>query len=444
MDETIDGTPMDENTVHFDTAPVLETDDVSLRFGERTVLESVSLTFRTGEFVGIIGPNGSGKTSLLRLLDGIYTPDRGTVALYGRRLSSYAPKARARSISFMMQDEHDAVTFTTLETVLSGRYPYRKPLETETEADLETSREKLAYVGLSGFEHRRFDTLSTGEKQLVLFARTLVQDTAVVLLDEPTSNLDIAHQQRIFSMARDLAKAGKTVIAAIHGINEAARYCTRLVLLDRGTVAADGKPSEVVCPAVIDAAYGIRSTAVEDPVSGAIELRLLPDRAEPVRVVTVHLVGGDGSARELTRRLYREGCNLTGSPVPPADPDAALWSALQVPFTPLEPFHPAGDAHRAAERAAAASAELTVICVHTTGPENSAVLKETAAARHLLLNGTPKESLLSLIREVRGEPPRVADTDEIVRLVRAAAADDTVGTRSGKRFGSDRDRSPRA
>lgn len=432
---------MDETTVRHDTVPVLETEGATLRFGERTVLESVSLAFRPGEFVGIIGPNGSGKTSLLRLLDGIYTPDRGAVTLYGRRLSSYAPKARARSISFMMQDEHDAVTFTVLETVLSGRYPYRRPLEAETESDIEHSREKLSYVGLSGFDHRRFDTLSTGEKQLVLFARTLVQDAAVVLLDEPTSNLDIAHQQRILTMARDLARAGKTVIAAIHGINEAARYCTRLVLLDRGTVAADGKPSEVVCPAVIDGPYGIRSTAVEEPVSGTIELRLLPVRAAPARAVTVHLVGGDGSARELTRRLYREGFRLSGSPVSPADPDAALWTALGIPFTPLEPFHPAGDAHRAAEREAAGSAEITVICVPAAGPDNRAVLEESACAGRLLLQaGRPGEPLLSLVREARGEPPRVVSVDDIVLLVKAAAAGGAAETAPRPHLHPDPDR----
>ena len=187
---------------------------------------------------------------------GILSPSAGEVCLEGAPLGRIRSRERARKVAFLGQEAPAAFPFPVLDILLMGRYPFLGRLDREAESDLERARRALAYVGLEGLEERYFHELSGGERQLVLFAKVLVQDTRTLLLDEPTSNLDIRHQDLFFSMARELAREKRSVVAAVHNINVAAHYCTRLVLLHRGRIAAEGPPEEVLAPA--DPRTGVR------------------------------------------------------------------------------------------------------------------------------------------------------------------------------------------
>ncbi len=170
----------------------------------------------------------------------------------------------------MSQDMQPAFNLPVLEVALLGRYAHVRRLEAFSEADRAVAAAALSTVGLDGFDERPFHELSTGEKHLVLFARVLVQEAAVLLLDEPTANLDITHRERIFSLASQAAGRGCAVVAAIHDLNEAAAHCSRLALLHRGRIVADGAPEAVLRPEVLEPVYGVRAVVTRSLATGAL------------------------------------------------------------------------------------------------------------------------------------------------------------------------------
>lgn len=392
--------------------------DLHVTLGTSPILRGVNLEVGPGECVGLIGPNGSGKTTLLRVFNGIIPATSGRVLLKGKPLATYAPKRRAQEIAFMMQHEWEAITFPVIDVLLTGRYPYKRSLEAETDADEDRAREALAFVGLSGYEERDFQTLSAGEKQLVLFARTLVQETDIVLLDEPTSNLDIKHQEQIFSRVQDLANQGKSLVVAVHNLNEASRYCSRLVLLDHGRVAGDGEPETIMGSHLIGRVYDVSAVTQPDPLSGSPQVHILPrqGRRSDCRV---HVIGGAGSGLMLSRRLYEAGCTVTGGVVSPADPDAALWELLDIPHVTGPAFAAVDAEHVAEARVLAASADVVVFTAGGVGPVNAANLE--------LLRNASQAAVLPGARaarnwcEAEALAVEVLSVDDIIHRVRRAA-----------------------
>ncbi len=216
-----------------------------------------------------------------------------------------------------------------MEILLMGRYPHLGRFQKEGAEDLARARRMLSYVGLGAIEERGFSALSGGERQLVLFAKALVQDTDALLLDEPSSNLDIHHQDRIFSMAQELAREGRAVVASVHNLSVAAQYCSRLVLLEKGRIASDGRPEQVLRSEILDGVYGIRTMVSPSLATGSLTVTVVP-RDRGAAGIRVHLIGGAGSAVNLTRELYRMGCSLTGGIAHEYDSDEKLWRSLGV------------------------------------------------------------------------------------------------------------------
>jgi iron complex transport system ATP-binding protein len=235
----------------------LRAEGVARAYGARAVLASVDLVVRPGELVGLIGPNGAGKTTLVRLLSGVTPPDAGRVLLDGRPIGAWAPRERARSIAVVPQDPHVEFPFTVLEIVLMGRAPYLEGLGFATARDLAIARGALARLDLHGLEDRRLDALSGGERQRVFLARALVQEPRVLLLDEPTTHLDLRHQAAILEVVRDgVRRRGLAALAVLHDLNLAAVACDRLVLLAGGRVVAEGTAADVLRRDTIERAYG--------------------------------------------------------------------------------------------------------------------------------------------------------------------------------------------
>ena len=348
------------------------------------ILQDVSLGIGEGEFVGIIGPNGAGKTTLLKLMLGLLKPTAGELSLLGDPIATMDPRERAKLEAYLSQDVMTTFPYPVLDIVLMGRYPYLGRFAREAEADVEIARRALAYVGLRDFENRNFDELSGGERQLVLFAKVLAQDARLLILDEPTSNLDIRHQDQFFSMALELTREKRAVVAAVHNLDIASRYCSRLVLLDRGRVAADGVPGQVLKSEILDAVYGIKTTISTNTATGSLLVDVVPRkwREDGPRV---HLIGGAGSAINLTRDLSRLGYRLTGGVTHQFDADEQLWKTLGLQFVSVEPFSRISVEGADPVPEWIREADYVVLCDFPVGPGNLANLELASRATNLIV-----------------------------------------------------------
>ncbi|HEX8907156.1 MAG TPA: ABC transporter ATP-binding protein, partial [Longimicrobiaceae bacterium] len=209
-----------------------------------------------GSCTAVLGPNGSGKSTLLRLLLGTLSPETGTVELDGRAVGDWGREEIARAVGVVPQGEEAVFPMTVREMVAMGRYPHLGPWRRERDADRRAVEQAMRRCDVLAFAHRPISTLSGGERQRARVARALAQQPAALALDEPTAALDVSHEMAIFELLRDLGRAGTTVLLVTHNLNLAARYADRLVMLDRGRVAAAGAPDEVLTRETVERVYG--------------------------------------------------------------------------------------------------------------------------------------------------------------------------------------------
>lgn len=255
---------MQEQTPHAETTFAL--DRVTFRVPGRTLLHPLSLTFPTGKVTGLIGHNGSGKSTLLKMLGRHQPPSAGEVLLDGQPLESWGSKAFARKVAYLPQQLPPAEGMTVRELVAIGRYPWHGALGRFGAADREKVEEAIALVGLKPLAHRLVDSLSGGERQRAWIAMLVAQDSRCLLLDEPTSALDIAHQVDVLALVHRLSQQrGLTVIAVLHDINMAARYCDYLVALRGGEMIAQGTPAELMRSDTLEQIYGIPMGSCHTP-----------------------------------------------------------------------------------------------------------------------------------------------------------------------------------
>ena len=222
------------------------------------VLDGVSLGVESGKLLVVAGPNGCGKSTLLSLLLGFARPLRGQVELEGRPLSQFAPVEVARIVAAVPQSEVPALALTGLEMALLGRTPHRQGfLPVLASQDIPAAERALERAGASAFAHRLLGTLSGGERQLVRIARALAQEPQILLLDEPSSSLDLAHQQNIFRLLRSLAHdEGLAVLTVSHDLNLAATYADQMALMAKGRVHSTGAPDEVMREGLLREVFG--------------------------------------------------------------------------------------------------------------------------------------------------------------------------------------------
>jgi len=254
---------------------MIEAKALDYRIGETDILRGVDIRVDAGEFFGIIGPNGSGKSTLLKLLSGIERAQRGDVSLGGRELGGYARKELARLLAVLQQDALPPLGYTVREVVEMGRYPYQSWLGGEKEDPEELIGKVMEKLDLTRLSDRPVSELSGGERQRVALAKTLVQEPNVLMLDEPTTFLDIGFQLQMMDYIRDWQRDnGLTVVAVLHDLNLAAQYCDRLLVLHGGRVAAVGKPEEVLVPELVNEVYGTEPIVLRHPDSGVPQILL--------------------------------------------------------------------------------------------------------------------------------------------------------------------------
>ena len=248
-------------------------DRVSFAYGEKQALDELTLRIAPGRFYGLVGPNGCGKSTLLDLLMANRKPDSGSIKFNDRSLFDYGRRALARQLALVPQDFTIHFAFTVLEVVLMGRHPYLPRFGAVTSEDLAIAQKAMAAIGIGDFANRYVTELSGGEKQRVVVARALAQETPVLMLDEATSNLDVGHTMEIFNVARKrVRERGETVIAVVHNLNLAAAYCDEMIFMKEGKLAASGPTKETLTPAVIQDVFGVESRVSHDEFSNALQV----------------------------------------------------------------------------------------------------------------------------------------------------------------------------
>lgn len=227
-----------------------------LGYPGKTVLQQVDFCAAPGEYIGLIGPNGAGKTTLLRTLAGLQPLLGGKALLQDKPLASYHRKSLAKILAYLPQERPLPFSYTAGEVVLTGRYPYLSWYAREGEAERELVKQALGVVGLSDDLDTPVNLLSGGQQQRVFFARILLQQAQLYILDEPTTGLDFVYAQRVCQLCGLLARLGRTVITSVHDLALAAACCTRLILVAQGRILAQGKPADVLTDENLSRAYG--------------------------------------------------------------------------------------------------------------------------------------------------------------------------------------------
>ncbi|WP_248897156.1 ATP-binding cassette domain-containing protein [Haloplanus halobius] len=371
------------------TDPAIDIDAVSVAFGGVDVLESVSTTVDEGRLVGLVGPNGAGKTTLLRVVNGVLTPDSGTVQVSGRRLDRLDSRATSRLVATVPQSTASTFAFDVRRIVAMGRTPHVDRFEGRTAADRRAVDDAMERASVAHLADRPVTEVSGGERQRVFLARALAQDTPVLLLDEPTSDLDVNHQVRTLELVRELVDEGRTVVAAIHDLDLAARYCDELRLLYDGRVQAAGAPDAVLTDTAVEAAFDTNATVARHPVTGSASVTAFTGDGDASG--RVHVVGGGGSATPLLHRLAAAGFDLSVGAVGTADPDAETARALDGDLVTVPPYAPvdAETADAVAERIRRADAVVVADVPLATGNLPTLTAVADAATPTVVVDGRP-------------------------------------------------------
>ncbi|WP_433342762.1 ABC transporter ATP-binding protein [Micromonospora sp. CA-111912] len=246
----------------------LTAEDVTLGYGERVVSTRVSLAVPDGAFTAIVGPNACGKSTLLKAFVRLLTPSSGTIRLDGRDVSDHRPKRFARQVGFLPQGLVAPENIVVRRLVARGRYPHQSLLATWSAADEEAVRSAMAVAGVTALAERPVEELSGGQRQRVWIAMVLAQETPYLLLDEPTTFLDITHQYELLALFARLRDEGRTIVAVLHDINQACRFADHIVAMKDGRVVAQGAPADVVDAALMQEVFGLPSIVMANPVTG--------------------------------------------------------------------------------------------------------------------------------------------------------------------------------
>lgn len=375
---------------------------VSVQLAGREILRDCSFGVKEGEFVGIIGPNGAGKSTLMRSLRGLLPVESGNVSVFGSSIHAMPDKQAARWVAYMQQDVNVGFGYTALEVVLAGRYPYLEWWRNETEADHKIARRYMQFTGVLGLADKPVNQVSGGERQRILLAKVLAQETPLIFLDEPTASLDLVYQEEIFRYCQDLCAQGKSILLIAHDIKLAAKFCSRLLLVAGGKILADGIPDEVVTPKLLDQAYGLHSAVFRNRVTGNLDLHTFTRCGRSPEIGKVHLIGGGGSIGGIMRHLFERGYHVTAGALQAGDTDADVAMAFGIDYVPCKAFEGIGANQAEAHRQLIAAADWVILGNVYFGRQNLDNLKAAFESRRLIVvEDTPIEARDSADGEAR-------------------------------------------
>lgn len=245
----------------------LRAEDVTIQYDNRVISQNLSIEIPDHSFTVIIGPNACGKSTLLRTLSNLLKPSVGHVLLDGKKITKYKSKEVAKKLGLLPQASTAPDGITVANLVAHGRYPYQNLIQQWTESDEQAVLKAMDLTNTTDLANRYVDELSGGQRQRVWIAMLLAQQTPLLLLDEPTTYLDIAHQIDLLELFKDLNEQGNTLVAVLHDLNHAARYATHLIAMRAGKVIAQGNPSDIVTEELIEEVFGLQCKVIDDPVT---------------------------------------------------------------------------------------------------------------------------------------------------------------------------------
>lgn len=257
--------------------PVIEIEHLALGYKNCRIINDINAQINAGEIIGIIGPNGAGKSTFLKTLRNLMPCLTGKVKFFGKDNTELSAKDFARIVAYLQQNTAPSFGYTAREIVLTGRYPYMKWWQEESDFDKQIADECMKYTGTLELAERPVNEVSGGQRQRILLAKVLAQQTPILFLDEPTTGLDVIYQEEIFRFAAELSKFGKTVLMVVHELNFAAKYCSRIFLIGNGQLLADGNPKEVFTEELLSRAYKTNVQVSYNPLNGNMEITTVQD-----------------------------------------------------------------------------------------------------------------------------------------------------------------------
>lgn len=245
----------------------LWTENITIKYDNRVISRNLSVQIPDGSFTVIVGPNGCGKSTLLRTLSNLLKPSEGQILLDGKAITSYKSKEVARKLGLLPQSSTAPDGITVANLIAHGRYPYQTLIRQWTDEDEAAVMSAMELTNTSDLSHRYVDELSGGQRQRVWVAMVLAQQTPMLLLDEPTTYLDIAHQIELLELFKDLNQQGNTLVAVLHDLNHAARYADNIIAMKDGQVIAQGDPREIITAKLVEEVFGLKCIIIEDPIA---------------------------------------------------------------------------------------------------------------------------------------------------------------------------------
>ena len=328
-------------TVSDKTSVLLSVHGLTVSYAAHTVLSDVSFEVARGDLVVVLGPNGAGKTTLLRTIAKVVSPKVGTVLLDGRDIVKLPVRQLMKTLSVVPQSEGSVFSFTVQDIVAMGRTPHLSPLAPLSQKDWQIVREAMEATDVWELRDRLFTELSGGEQRRVLIAKALAQEPQLLLLDEPTANLDLHYQLEVVELIQRLNRErGITVLAVLHDLNLAAMMGHRFILMHRGRIYAVGNADEVLTPQNIQQVYGVPVVVTRHPLNGKPIVLLAERRIPSLRGVKVHVVCGGGTGSEVMAMLAAAGCQVTAGALNRGDSDFEAAQLLGVSVVEEQPFMP--------------------------------------------------------------------------------------------------------
>ncbi len=355
------------------TGEMLHIKNLTAGYGKQSVLQHVSLSIQSGEFSALIGSNGAGKSTLLKCISGLLPVTDGQISICGRDIRQLNSRERARLVAVVPQSYTVDYSFTAEDVVAMGRYPYHSFRGTDAARDADVIQHAMELTNTLAFRNRQYNELSGGEQQRVILARALAQEPKIILLDEPTSALDIHHQTEVMELITRLnKKQGMTVLAVLHDVNMASRYCQRMILLKDGMVAADGSPQDIVTKKNMEALYEMKVFIRQNPLfykPEIVPIRVLHE--DPVfQGIRIHVICGSDGAANMIEELEDQGYSLSAGVVNHGSDDCQICNALKIPHVEIPPFTPVTDAFQQENLKLMADADVILVANIPFGENN--------------------------------------------------------------------------
>lgn len=347
--------------------------DICSGYRNIPVLQNISLEIYKGEICGIIGPNGSGKTTFLRTITRFIEPSGGIVRIFGKDTLSLSAAERARLVGVVGQQTETPMNFTVEEVVSTGRTVSLPRFSSGTAKDRAIIERSMVYTDVIDMRHRLFSELSGGERQRVVIAMVLAQEPQIILLDEATSHLDMNHRLEIMQIIERLNTEHEiTVLMVSHDLNLAAEFCSRLIMLDHGKIISDGPPDEVLNEKTLEKVYHCKLQVNKSQPGGSINITLAPRIAprQSGQGTRIHVISGGGSGEEVVRLLSLCDYTITCGALNQRDSDAEITAALDIDTALEKPFSPIGTKAFEKAKEMALQSDAVVVCAVPFGPGN--------------------------------------------------------------------------